>query len=76
MVHDKDCEEAVRVLDARVGHFDEDVGVLLKVNHQFLLLLHVAELVLVHTVRVVEEQVVFTRQFHLDLLDLIRTGPV
>ena len=76
MVHDKDGEEAVRVLDARVCHLDEDVSVLLKVYHQLLLLLHVAELVLINTVRVVEEQVVLTRQLNFDLLDLISTGPV
>ena len=59
------------VLDATIGHFNEDIGILLEINHQFLLLLHVPELVFIHAVRVVEEQVVLTRQFYLDLLDLI-----
>lgn len=48
------------VLDATIGHFNEDIGILLEINHQFLLLLHVSELVFIHAVRVVEEQVVFT----------------
>jgi len=55
VVHDEDCQEAVRVLDARVGHFYEDVRVFLEVDHQLLLLLHVPESVLVDTVRVMEK---------------------
>ena len=70
MVHDKDCKEAVWVFDAGVGHLDEDVCVFLKVDHEFLLLLHVSELVLVHAVSVMEEQVVLTSQLDLDLVDL------
>ena len=59
VVHDEDSEETVGVLDARVGHLNEDIRILLEVDHQLLLLLHVAESVFVYDVRVVEEQVVF-----------------
>ena len=61
----------MRVFDARIGHLDEYVGILLEVDHEFLLLLHVAELILVHAMRVMEEQVVLTRQFDLHLMNLI-----
>ena len=71
MIHDEDGEEAMRVFDARVGHLDEYVGILLKVDHELLLLLHVAELVLVHAMRVVKEQVVLTCQLNLNLVDLV-----
>ncbi len=71
VIHDEDSQEAVRVFDARVGHFDEDIGVLLEIYHQFLLLLHEAESVFVHAVSVVEKQVIFTCKFNLDLLDLV-----
>ena len=61
----------MRVFDARIGHLDENVGILLEVYHEFLLLLHVAELVLVNVMRIVEEQVVLTCKFNLHLVDLI-----
>ena len=61
----------MRVFDARIGHLDENVGILLEVNHELLLLLHVAELVLVNVMRVVEEQVVLTCQLNLHLVDLV-----
>lgn len=70
MVHDEDSQEAVRVFDAGVGHLDEDVCILLEVHHQLLLLLHVTEFVFIHAMRVMEEQVVLTRQLYLDLVDL------
>ena len=62
------------LFDAWVGHPDEDVGVLLEVDHQFLLLLHVAELILVDTVRIVEEKIVLTCQLHFNLVDLALSG--
>ena len=70
VVHNEDCKETVGVFDARIRHLDEDVGILLEVYHQLLLLLHVTELVFIHAVRVMEEQVVLTCQLHLDLMDL------
>lgn len=73
MVHDENSEETLRVLNARVGHLYIDVGVLLKIDHKFLLLLHVSEFVFVNNMRVVEEKVIFTCQFNLDLVDLSRT---
>ena len=76
VIHDEDCKEAMRVFDARICHLDENVGILLEVDHEFLLLLHVAELVLVYVVRVVEEQVVLTCQLNLHLVDLVGVGSV
>ena len=70
VVHDEDRQEAVRVLDARISHLDEYVGILLEIDHEFLLLLHVPEFVFIHAVRVMEEQVVLTRQLNFDLVDL------
>jgi len=59
------------VFNARIGHLDENVGILLEVDHELLLLLHVAELIFVHAVRIVEEQVILTCQFNLHLMDLV-----
>ena len=70
VVHDEDRQEAVRVLDARISHLDEYVGILLEIDHEFLLLLHVPEFVLIYAVGVVEKQVVLARQLHLHLMDL------
>lgn len=58
MIHNENGEETVRVFDCRIGHLDKDVGIFLEVDHEFLLLLHVTELVFVHAVCVVEKQVV------------------
>ena len=71
VVHDENSQKAVRVFDARVRHLYKNVCILLEVYHELLLLLHVAESVFIYTVCVVEKQVVFTRQLHFDLLDLI-----
>ena len=59
------------VFNARIGHLDENVGILLEVDHELLLLLHVAELIFVNAVRIVEEQVILTCQFNLHLMDLV-----
>jgi len=69
MIHNEHSKEAVGIFDAGVSHFDKDVGVLLEVDHQLLLLLHVAEFVFINTVRVVEEQIVFTGKLHFDFMD-------
>ena len=66
----------MRIFDARICHLDENVGILLEVDHEFLLLLHVAELVLVNVMRIVEEQVVLACQLYLHLVDLIRVGAI
>ena len=66
----------MRVFDARICHLDENVGILLEVYHEFLLLLHVAELVLVHAMRIVEEQVVLTCQLNLHLVNLVGVSSV
>ena len=76
MVHYEHRKEAVRVLYARIGHLHEDVGIFLEVHHQLLLLLHVSEFVLIHFVCVVEEEIVFTRQLNLHLVDLTLSCPV
>ena len=39
----------MRLLDALVEHPDNDVNVIVEVDHQFLVLLHHLELLLVHT---------------------------
>ena len=46
------------LLDARVNHFDQDVGVLVEVDHQLLRVLHRAEAIFVYQVRIVKEKVV------------------
>ena len=68
-VHDEDGEERVRLLNARVDHLDQDVGVVGELNHELLVLLHVTEAVLVDDVGVVEEKVVLTGQLNLDILE-------
>ena len=47
-VHDENGQKRVRLLDARVYHFDKDIGVVAELYHQFLVLLHVTERVFVH----------------------------
>ena len=76
MIHNENGEETVWVFDGRIGHLDKYVRILLEVDHELLLLLHVAELVLVNTVRVVEKQVVLAGQLYLHLVDLILTGTI
>ena len=76
MIHNENSEETVRVFDCRIGHLDKDVGIFLEVDHEFLLLLHVTELVFVHAVCVVEKQVVLAGQLNLNLVDLILTGTI
>ena len=56
------------LLDARVDHLDQDVRVVAELDHQFLVLLHVSEAVLVNDVGVVEEQVVLRSELNLDIL--------
>ena len=60
----------MRVFDAGIGHFDEDIGVFLEVDHELLLLLHVSEFVFVNAVSVVKEQIVLTGQLDLHLVNL------
>ena len=60
----------MRLLDARVYHFDKDVGVVPELYHQLLVLLHVSERVLVDQVGVVEEKIVLGCKFNFNVLDL------
>ena len=76
MIHNENSEETVWVLYRRIGHFDENVCIFLEVDHEFLLLLHVTELVFVNAVCIVEKQVILTSQLDLHLMDLILTGTV
>lgn len=46
--HNEDCEETMRLLDARVDHFYKNVGIIIKFDHQFLSLLHCTETVLIN----------------------------
>ena len=71
MIHNEDSKETVWIFDARVRHFHKDIGIFLEVYHQFLLLLHVSELILVYHVCVVEEKVIFAGQLYFNLVDLV-----
>ena len=71
MIHNEDSKETVWIFDARISHFHKDIGIFLEVDHQFLLLLHVSKLILIHHVCVVEEKVIFAGQFYFDLVDLV-----
>ena len=64
------------VFDSRISHLDENVCIFLEVDHEFLLLLHMTELVLVNAVCVVEKQVVLAGQLDLNLVDLVLTSTV
>ena len=64
------------VLDSRICHLDENVCIFLEVDHEFLLLLHMTELVFVNAVCVVEKQVVLAGQLDLNLMDLVLTSTV
>ena len=61
----------MRLLDAGVDHLDQNVGIIAELDHQLLVLLHVAEAVLVDDVSVVEEQIVLTSQLNFDVLESI-----
>lgn len=61
----------VRFLNAAVDHLDEDTWVFGELNHELLILLHLAEGVLVHSVCVVEKEVVFRGQLNSHILDVV-----
>ena len=61
----------MRLLDARIDHLDENIGIVCEFNHELLILLHHSEAVLVYNVCVVEEQIIFGGQFNLDILKII-----
>ena len=54
-VHDENSQEGVRLFDARIYHFNQNVYVVLKFNHKLLIFLHVSKRILVDDVSVVEE---------------------
>ena len=64
----------MRLLDAGVDHFYQDICVVRELDHQLLVLLHRSEAVLVDDVRVVEEQVILRGQFDLDVLKIVRVA--
>ena len=76
MIHNENSQETVWVLDCRIGHFDENVRIFLEVDHEFLLLLHVTELVFVNAVCVMEKQVILAGQLDLHLMYLVLTGAI
>jgi hypothetical protein len=45
----------VWLLNAAIDHLDENIGILVEFNHQLLLILHLSEGVLIHTVGIVEK---------------------
>ena len=57
-MHNEYGKEALRFLDARIGHLHEDLGVLMEVYHQLLLFLHLSKAILVDDMRVVKEEVI------------------
>lgn len=59
------------LLDARVDHFNENVGVVREFYHELLVLLHHPEAVLVDNMCVVEEQVIFRGQLDLHVLEVV-----
>lgn len=48
----------MRFLDAAVDHLDENIGIFIELYHEFLVLLHLPEAVLINNVSIVEEKVV------------------
>lgn len=61
----------MRFLDTAVDHFDEDVGVLVELNHELLLFLHVPEVVFLDGVAVVEKQIVLRCQLNPYILNIV-----
>ena len=70
-MHDKDRQEALWLLDARVGHFDENIGILAEIDHQLLLFLHLPKAVLCDHMCVMEEEIILRCQLHLHFLNLV-----
>lgn len=64
----------MRLLDAGIYHFLEDICVLCEVDQQLLLFLHVSVGVCVNLVGVVEKEVVLACELYSNVLDLVRTG--
>mmetsp|Transcript_58612 Transcript_58612/g.181603 ORF Transcript_58612/g.181603 Transcript_58612/m.181603 type:complete len:209 (+) Transcript_58612:3-629(+) len=63
-LHDKHRQVAVWLLDAVVQHLDDHRRVVLEVDHQLLMLLHCPEALLIHPMRVVEEEVILAGQLN------------
>ena len=63
----------VGFFDARVHHLNEHFVELLKLDHQFLLLLHFAEAVFGEHPCVVEKQVALTGQLNPEVFNLVRS---
>ena len=61
----------VGLLDAGVCHLYENVSVFLEVDHQLLVFLHLSKGILIHSVSVMEEQVVLACEFDLNVLDAV-----
>jgi len=66
----------VRLFNAGVDHFDEDVGVFWEFYHQFLYFLHLSEGVFIHSVSVMKEQIILRGQFNPHILDVIVLIPL
>lgn len=47
------------------------MGIICKINHQLLILLHVSEGIFIHNVRVMEEKVILRCNLDFDVLDAI-----
>lgn len=65
----------MRFLDAGVDHFYENFVELRERNHQLLIFLHLAEVVLRNYHLVVEEQVVLASELNFDVLNLVYPMP-
>jgi len=61
----------MRLLDAGVDHFHQDIGIVIKFDHKLLLLLHGTEAILIYQVCIMEEEVILWSELHFNILDVI-----
>jgi hypothetical protein len=61
----------VRFFNAAVNHFNKDAGIVRELNHQLLVLLHLSKGVFIHSMSVVEEEVILRCQLNSHILDMI-----
>ena len=59
------------LFNAGVNHFDENIGIITEFDHELLVFLHHSKTILIHNMRIVEEQIIFRRQFNFDILKVI-----
>ena len=72
-MHDEYGKEALWLFDTGVGHFHEDVGIFVEIDHEFLLFLHLSETILINYMCVMEKEIIFRCQLNFNLFYLILT---